>query len=92
MADLGLASEFAGSFVLILVAAELFTNGVEWLGFRLGLGESAAGSLLAAVGTALPETLIPAVSVLLVGGQEVTLSASGPSRGRRSCYRRWLSA
>lgn len=62
--------EFVASLVLILVAAELFTNGVEWLGFRLGLGESAVGSLLAAVGTALPETLIPAVSILLVGGEE----------------------
>lgn len=62
--------EFVGSLLVILVAAELFTNGVEWLGFRLGLGESAVGSLLAAVGTALPETLIPIVSILLVGGAE----------------------
>ena len=25
------------AFVLILIGAELFTNGVEWLGLRLGL-------------------------------------------------------
>jgi len=62
--------EFIGALLLILVAAELFTNGVEWMGFRMGLGESAVGSLLAAVGTALPETLIPVVSIIFVGGAE----------------------
>lgn len=60
--------EFVGSLLIILVAAELFTNGVEWLGFHLGLGESAVGSLLAAVGTALPETLIPIISIIFIGG------------------------
>jgi cation:H+ antiporter len=52
------------SFVLIVAGALLFTNAVEWLGERLNLGQSAVGSLLAAVGTALPESLIPAVAVL----------------------------
>lgn len=56
------------SFVLIVAGALLFTNAVEWAGQRLNLGESAVGSLLAAVGTALPESLIPIVA--LVGGQE----------------------
>jgi cation:H+ antiporter len=53
------------SFVIIILGAELFTNGVEWLGVRLSLSEGAVGSVLAAVGTALPETLIPAVALLL---------------------------
>ncbi len=52
------------SFAVILVGSELFTNGVEWVGHRLGIAEAAVGSLLAAVGTALPETLIPAVALL----------------------------
>jgi cation:H+ antiporter len=52
------------SFPTILVGCELFTNGVEWAGERLSLAEAAVGSLLAAVGTALPETLIPAVALL----------------------------
>ncbi len=56
------------SFVLILGGAVLFTNAVEWLGKRLGFGHGAVGSLLAAVGTALPESLIPIVA--LVGGAE----------------------
>jgi len=52
------------SFVVILVGAELFTNGIEWFGHKLGLGEGAVGSVLAAVGTALPETTIPVVAIL----------------------------
>ena len=42
----------------------MFTNGVEWAGQRLKISEAAVGSLLAAVGTALPETFIPAVALL----------------------------
>ena len=60
-----------GSLALILVAAELFTNGIEWLGHRLNLAEGAVGSVLAAVATATPETLIPVIAILgpvIVGG------------------------
>ncbi len=52
------------SFAIILVGSELFTNGVEWAGHRLEIAEAAVGSVLAAVGTALPETFIPAVALL----------------------------
>jgi cation:H+ antiporter len=52
------------SFAVILAGALLFTNAVEWIGFRLQLGEGAVGSLLAAVGTAMPETLIAIVALL----------------------------
>jgi cation:H+ antiporter len=54
----------AVSFLIILSGSELFTNGVEWAGQRMGIAEAAVGSLLAAVGTALPETFIPAVALL----------------------------
>ena len=53
-----------GSFLLLLLGAEVFTNGVEWLGHRLGVSESATGSILAAVGTALPETMIPVIAIV----------------------------
>jgi cation:H+ antiporter len=53
-----------GSFLLLLLGAEIFTNGVEWLGHRLGVSESATGSILAAVGTALPETMIPVIAIV----------------------------
>jgi len=56
------------SFAVILAGALLFTNAVEWIGHRLQLGEGAVGSLLAAVGTAMPETLISIVA--LVGAKE----------------------
>src|SRR5438093_3502263 len=56
-----------GSFVIILIGAELFTNGIEWFGHKLGLAEGAVGSVLAAVGTALPETMIPIVAILFSG-------------------------
>ncbi len=52
------------SLVVILVAAELFVNAIEWLGKLLKLSEGAVGSVLAAVGTALPETLIPIIALL----------------------------
>ena len=55
------------ALVIILISAELFTNGVEWFGRRYELGEGAVGSVLAAVGTALPETLIPIIAILFTG-------------------------
>src|SRR5258705_568900 len=53
-----------GASVLILAGAEVFTNGVEWLGLKLRISEGATGSILAALGTATPETLIPVVAIL----------------------------
>lgn len=52
------------SLVAILGAAIVFTNAVEVLGERLELGGGAVGSVLAAVGTALPETMIPLVAII----------------------------
>ena len=52
------------SFAVILAGALFFTNAIEWIGHQLGLGEGAVGSLLAAVGTALPETLIAIVALV----------------------------
>jgi cation:H+ antiporter len=57
-----------GSFAILLIGAEVFTNSIEWLGHRLSVSESATGSILAAVGTALPETMI-AVIAILEGGR-----------------------
>src|SRR3954468_7122586 len=65
------------SFAVILAGALLFTNAVEWLGHRLRLGEGAVGSLLAAVGTAMPETLISIVALLAAkeGADDVAIGA-----------------
>ena len=61
--------QLLAGLLTILIGAELFTNAVEWLGSRLGLSEGAVGNLLAAVGTALPESMIPLVA-FLSGGRE----------------------
>src|SRR3712207_4486633 len=58
------AIELVLSEVAVVVAAALFVNTVEILGERLNLGEGAVGSVLAAVGTALPETSIPVVAII----------------------------
>jgi cation:H+ antiporter len=65
------------SFAVILAGALLFTNAVEWIGHRLKLGEGAVGSLLAAVGTAMPETLIAIVALVgtAEGGDQVAIGA-----------------
>lgn len=48
---------------VILGGAAVFTNGVEWMGRRLGISDGAIGSILAGVATALPETLIPVIAI-----------------------------
>lgn len=55
--------------LLIVLSADYFTNGIEWLGYRWGLGEGAVGSLLAALGTALPETLVPVIAIVFGGSR-----------------------
>ena len=52
------------SFAVVLTGALMFTNAVEWIGHRLEVGVGAVGSILAAVGTAMPETLIAIVALL----------------------------
>jgi len=49
--------------ILILVAAEVFTNALEHLGEKLKISEGVTGSLFAAVGTALPETSVPLLAI-----------------------------
>jgi cation:H+ antiporter len=65
------------SFAVVLAGALLFTNAVEWLGHKLRLGEGAVGSVLAAVGTATPETLIAIVALLEAteGSEDVAIGA-----------------
>ena len=56
------------ALVVILIGAETFTNALEHLGKRLGISEGVTGSIFAAVGTALPETMVPIFAVLLSSG------------------------
>jgi cation:H+ antiporter len=58
------------SLVVVLVASIIFTNAVEVLGHRMKLHQGAVGSLLAAVGTAMPETIIPVIAIVEFWGTE----------------------
>ena len=48
-----------GALAVILLGAEAFTNSLEHFGERLGISEGVTGSIFAAVGTAMPETMVP---------------------------------
>lgn len=54
--------------LIILIAAEIFTNALEHLGQKLKISEGVTGSIFAAVGTALPETSIPIIALLFPSG------------------------
>ena len=45
-------------------ACEYFVNGVEWLGRKAGISQTAVGTVLAAFGTALPESVVTFVAVV----------------------------
>ncbi len=69
------------AFLTILAGAELFTNGIEWFGRKLQLAEGAVGSVLAAVGTALPETMIPIIAILFATGEHASAVGIGAILG-----------
>jgi cation:H+ antiporter len=58
---LGLLLASAGT---IYWACEYFVNGVEWLGRKAGVSQTAVGTVLAAFGTALPESVVTFVAVV----------------------------
>ncbi len=60
-----------GALVIILLGAEAFTNSLEQFGARLGISEGVTGSIFAAIGTALPETMVPLFAILLGTGSEI---------------------
>ena len=51
------------SAAVIYVACEYFVNGVEWVGRKLAVGQKATGTILAALGTAMPESVVTFVAV-----------------------------
>ncbi|MCX7841882.1 MAG: sodium:calcium antiporter [Clostridia bacterium] len=56
------------SLIIILLCCELFTNGIEWLGKKLNAGDGVIGSIFSAVGTCLPETMVPVIAILFSSG------------------------
>jgi cation:H+ antiporter len=57
--------EVAVLLIGILVSCQVFTNAIENLGTKLNLAHEFTGSVLAAVGTALPETILPLVAIYM---------------------------
>jgi cation:H+ antiporter len=53
------------SLGIILLSCYVFVNAVEQAGDKLNLHQGIIGSILAAVGTALPETIIPIMAILV---------------------------
>ncbi|MNM16047.1 Sodium/calcium exchanger protein [compost metagenome] len=56
---------FLFSAVTIYLACEYFVNGIEWTGHHFKFSQSATGSLLAALGTALPECIVTLTALLM---------------------------
>jgi cation:H+ antiporter len=56
--------------VAIYLSCEWFVNAVEWLGLRLRVGPLAVGTVLAAFGTALPESVVTFVAVVFGSGAD----------------------
>ncbi len=56
---------FLASAGAIYLACEFFVNSIEWLGRRLNLTATATGTVLAAFGTALPESAVTFTAVAL---------------------------
>jgi len=59
-----------GCAAAIYLACEWFVNAVEWLGARLKVGPVAVGTVLAAIGTALPESVVTLVAVAFGAGDD----------------------
>jgi cation:H+ antiporter len=65
----------------IYLSCEWFVNAVEWLGQRLNLGSMAVGTVLAAFGTALPESVVTLVAVTTGPTAEVRNIGVGAAMG-----------
>lgn len=60
-------------------ACEYFVNGVEWFGRKAGVSQTAIGTVLAAFGTALPESVVTFVAVVFghgAAGKDIGVGAA----------------
>jgi len=58
------------AIIVIYYSCELFVNGIEWVGRNFGISQCAIGTILAAFGTALPESVVTFVAVAFNGTSE----------------------
>jgi cation:H+ antiporter len=65
--------------VAIYLSCEWFVNAIEWLGVRMRIGGMAVGTILAAAGTALPESVVTLMAVLFgseKNGNDIAVGAA----------------
>jgi cation:H+ antiporter len=55
------------SAAVIYLSCEYFVNGIEWVGHQFGFSKNATGTILAAFGTALPESVVTFIAVVFGG-------------------------
>lgn len=67
--------------VAIYLSCEWFVNAVEWLGRRLNIAKMAVGTILAAFGTALPESVVTLVAVTTGATEEARNIGVGAAMG-----------
>jgi Ca2+/Na+ antiporter len=72
----GLRFEVVGAVSILVVSTVVFVDGVERIAARLGLTRFAAGALLAAALTALPESFIALISPLHGSAKAVEIGAA----------------
>ncbi|WP_378950437.1 sodium:calcium antiporter [Pelosinus sp. sgz500959] len=58
------------AIIVIYYSCELFVNGIEWVGHKFNISQCAIGTVLAAFGTALPESVVTLVAVAFNGTSE----------------------
>jgi cation:H+ antiporter len=67
--------------VAIYLSCQWFINAIEWLGQRLNIGSMAVGTILAAFGTALPESVVTLVAVTTGPTAEIRNIGVGAAMG-----------
>lgn len=58
------------TILVIYYSCELFVNGIEWVGRKFNISQCAVGTILAAFGTALPESVVTFVAVAFQATKE----------------------
>ncbi|MDD5675880.1 MAG: hypothetical protein PHC61_17045 [Chitinivibrionales bacterium] len=74
-------SIIAACLLLILASCAIFVNAIEIFGKLFNLHQGIIGSVLAAVGTALPETIIPVIAIIFTKGENANAIGIGAIAG-----------
>ncbi len=69
------------SVIVIYYSCELFVNGIEWIGKKFNIAQYAVGTILAALGTALPESVVTFVAVAFNASSEQKAIGVGAALG-----------